>query len=403
MRAQVLTVTEDYVSFDISDPIPEVVVLDSFEQPSFKGSIKPGSIPYGVKQVDAAHVVVEKLIEGAIPNSVTHLFINTLNANTVIPSSVKHLFVLNFETDMTEFVPKTVKCLYIHCWDCSKAPQDWVHYLYIRVCTWRLLGTEDSRYEYDEEYHKSLFDSSFSVVKRTPKTMSASIGPTLTVGKTYTELIIDDSVTDTLKVPCDYTGLLRPGSIPIRVSRVIFKGKAVTVLEPGVITDSVTHLSVMNLTDEMAIPASVKHLAVMNFKSDMISYVPSTVTHLYVHVTDRMSAPQDRVHYLFYLLHSSAPNLKTLGAGRFDVSLSEDKPFKCMKTIVKRVPVEVLTSKDALLKVPVEPRTGGMERGAIPAPNSCVCSNQVLTAIAGLDERITALAVAVEILGQARK
>lgn len=407
MRVTVSSIRDGQVWFNIPQPIPEVIRL-----PYFTGLIAPGSIPNGVKQVSATSHVVRELLPGAIPDSVTHLYLIYLSSKIVIPATVKHLFVLDFKADMIAFVPDTVTHLYIHNGDRKQAPPDREHYLY----TGALISIEKShkdqtKYVYSEEHREYVLDKDFLVVKRTPKAMPL----TITVGKTYTDLVISDSVTDTLNVPGTYRGLLRSGSIPKRITKVIFCDFGVKELEQGVITDSVTHLSINSLTAQMVIPPSVKHLAVTGFGRDMIKYVPSTVSHLYVYAPYRDAVPKDRVHYVFHLLDSSQHKLKTLENEGFDVSRSFDEPFKHMKLLVKRVPVETLVSKATSQEVPVGASKASSQEvptdasKATPhevpveaAPNTCACSNQVLTKIAGLEEQLATLTAAVKVLSQTK-
>lgn len=396
MKITVAKVTDAHVYFTISEPTPEVIDLPVFHRKGFEGSIAPGSIPHGVKQIDAASVTLGKLEAGAIPDSVTHLHLVTLNDKMVIPPSVKHLFLLDFKPGMIAFVPDTVTHLYIHAWDHELAPPDRVHYLFRRfsIPGWfNRNHTRDVRYCYSEEYQEHLFGSCFAVVKRTPKTvMPTSESCVLIVGKTYTDLVIPDTIMDTLLGPDGYRGPIRPGSIPRRITKLDLHNNRVTELEPGVIHDAVTHLSLRILTKDMTIPSSVKHLAIYDYAPSMIKYVPLTVTHLYIHVDDRELAPKDRVHYLFRAFYITDRNINLFEAEGLDTSLSTDAiPFEHMKGVIKREP------KKPTAKGVVDPKP------ACPSTATCSeCSCKAMTKIESLEAQIAALKATVDSLIQSK-
>ena len=393
MRVPVAKVTDTHVYFTVPDPAPEVIVLDgpygagfkgSIAPGSipygagFKGSIAPGSIPYGVKQIEAATIDLACLEPKAIPDSVTHLHLYDLNAQTVIPASVKHLFVLNFKADSIAFVPDTVTHLYVHVCDRGLAPVDQVHYLFARASVPGWISSkypQDPKYRYREEYQEFFFDSCFAVVKRTPKAVVPA--PTepcvLVVGKTYTDLVISDAITDTLIVPNAYAGPIRPGSIPERITKLDLTNCSINELEPRAIGETVTHLFLRTLTEKLAVPPSITHLVVWYFQSPMIKYVPSTVTHLYIHTGDSKYAPQDRVHYLFHPSNISDSNLTRFETEKLDVSLELNKPFENMGAVFKREPKK-------------------------PIANDC--SGIILAEITKLNARIDSLVTAVEELAK---
>lgn len=170
-----------------------------------------------------------------------------------------------------------------------------------------------------------------------PVSAAAPVPLTITVGKTYSDLVIDDSVTDTLKLSSVGVGL-RPGSIPTRITRIDFEKCIVSELESGVITDSVTHLFLNKLTQRISIPASVKHLAVLNFEKHMIQYVPATVTHMYIHIKDQQLRPE-QVHYLFDRGPNSLDAYVSIEQGPFGITkFCDSKPFQSMWSIYKVTP-----------------------------------------------------------------
>lgn len=211
--------------------------------PKMKGRLSSSSIPAHVERVDASECIIKELEAGVIANTVTHLYLRTLTRSMVIPASVKHLFVFDFKQHMITFVPVTVTHLYLHVADRKEGPADRIHYLFRSGAYAYKIYSEDGKYNLDEGSYDHSFDTSRFVIKRTPKQLvpPALVQDLITVGETYQELIIDDSVTDILCIPT-FTGLIRPGSIPTRITQVDMKNCSMDELEPGVISDSVTHL-----------------------------------------------------------------------------------------------------------------------------------------------------------------
>lgn len=292
---QVSLVKSQYVEFNIPEPVPEAIIL-----PNFNGTIRPGSIPSQVKRIDAVQGTITELLPGSIPDSVTHLYLEELTSSMVIPSSVTHLVVLDFKKDMIAFVPSTVTHLYVHAVDHTKAPADRDHYFFTRGTFDMSRYFKGKGYNLGEQFEDDSFGSILSVIKRTIDSTTTEPTPVpidtepvsidtelksvpidtepepeqtpsteITVGKTYTDLGILESVGRWIVVPA-FAGSIRPGSIPERIVCVNLKNCDVTELEPGVITDSVTHLFLRELNGRMTIPASVKYLAILNFKRCML-------------------------------------------------------------------------------------------------------------------------------------
>lgn len=96
----------------------------------FKHPIPSGSIPDRVKRVDMQSVLTDELELGAIPNSVTHLFLRVLTKDMVIPGSVTDLFIRDFNRSMIKLVPASIVNLFIHMGNREHAPTDRAHYLF---------------------------------------------------------------------------------------------------------------------------------------------------------------------------------------------------------------------------------------------------------------------------------
>lgn len=126
-------------------------------------------------------------------------------------------------------------------------------------------------------------------------------------GKHYVKLVIPDPVPTDIVIPMLEGRMIRPGSIPLEVTRVDYRDGSLIELEKGVITDAVTHLLVAKLTERMAIPASVTDLFVLDFKTHMLKRVPKTVTHLYVHAADHRQVPASIPNYLFHMGPTTIP------------------------------------------------------------------------------------------------
>ena len=313
---------------------PQVYTL-----PRSAKTIVPGSIPEGTERVDAHVRIFTELLPGAIPDSVTHMYVKKLTSNIHIPSTVKHLAVLDFKKKMIAHVPDTVTHLYVHVLDSAEAPLDQIHYLFI-LSIHNIGSSIKKGFNLSKPFDKNLFGYPWTIVKCIPKHTAVESKPEpptetgIIVGKTYTELIINDAEGTGLFPPI-FTGLLRPGSIPSRFTCVNLKNNSVAELEPGVITDSVTHLYLRELNEHMAIPSSVTHLAILNYKSSMLQYVPPTVTHLHIHYYDRAQAPVDLPHYLFNMcpIERSECERGTI----YSVSESyEDQSFGYSTNVVKR-------------------------------------------------------------------
>lgn len=330
MRLTILKVTDSQVWFNIPEPVPEVIIL-----PSFEGSIAPKRIPYGVKRIRSSLTTYNKLTSGAIPSSLTHLCLNQLIEGSIIPPSVRHLFLFNFRKETIALIPKTVTHLYIHYWDHEKAPSDRIHYLFAGLKDAASEYVRCRAFDHAEEQQETFFDGPFWFVKRIPKLCE------LTVGKTYTELIISDSETDTLVIPEGYKGPIRPGSIPKTITKLDLHNCLFSDLGEDFITDSVTHLFLFSITKQTVIPASVTHLAVEKYCSDTTQYIPSTVTHLYIHISYQCNAPPDRAHYLFWFEQISNDNPLAYKTDKLDASgPHSDMPFECIRSAFKREPRE---------------------------------------------------------------
>lgn len=336
---QVSLAKSQYVEFNIPEPVPEVIVL-----PEFEGMIRPGSIPPQVKIIDAHACTITKLEPGAIPNSVTHLYLRNLTKDMVIPASVTHLVVFIFREDMIRFVPLTVTHLYIHTANHQDAPADRDHYYYNGGALGIPQYLRRRGYILGELFQDESFGHALSVIKRTCEQPATELEqPTemvIRVGKVYTELDISES--GECIIPPAFTGRLRPGSIPERFVCVNLKNCEIDELEPGVITDSVTHLFLRELNEHMTIPASVKHLAIFNFRRNMLQYVPSTVTNLYIHLADRYDMPTDRPHYVFRMQGFERKQFR-LQRDIYDVTGPfSDSRFGYKTTFAKREPKPTL-------------------------------------------------------------
>lgn len=344
-----LSATSLPIKFNICDPAPETIEL-----PPFKGILSSGSIPQGVKQLDTSAATLEGIEEGAIPDSVTHLLVRSLNERCLIPPTVLHLFVFDYSDCMLRFVPSTVTHLYMHRADHKQGPNR-MHYLFGCMSSIPIRSCENKGYESIEAYQEKLFGRILFIIKRKPKQVLAVthlIPDVITVGKTYTELVIPDSIKDTIAIPRNFKGLIRPGSIPDSVTNLVLISSEIYELEPRVIPDSVTHLSLRTLTPLITIPPTVKHLAVMDFNSETIKHVPSTVTHLYIHTADRTFAPKDRIHYLFHSIPLPDLDLASLGIDMFDVSMvTDDAPFAHIAIVIKREPKQSINAAQILIEV----------------------------------------------------
>ena len=256
--------------FDIPEPVPEMVEL-----PPFQGSIQPGSIPSQVKRLDMAWSLVTELVEGAIPDSVTHLWLRDLNEKMVIPSSVKHLFVLNFRKSMIQFVPSTVTHLYVHVWDAGHAPTNRIHYICSAMRKSKSFLEQDGQYEVSDMYSEHFFKDPSTIVKRTPKVGS------IIVGETYTELTIKCDQGD-LVFPEDFNHKLRSGDIPSGTKRIRFNDDYDRDIGPDIITDAVTQLVLGK-----------------GYARPLLSGAIPESTDLLIHADNLDYAPRDRPFFLY--------------------------------------------------------------------------------------------------------
>lgn len=297
----------------------------------YDNSINPGTIIEAVQVVNASESNITELLPGAIPDSVTHLYLKVLTDRMHIPPSVTHLAVLDFKKEMIAHVPSTVTDLYVHIIDREQGPTDRVLYLFSRCGSGIFEKVQGLEYNLSRSFEDKSFGTMLTVAKLIPKQ------PIIIVGKTYTELDIADDA-DVCLIPPTLMDLLRPGSIPTRFTSVNLKNSNICELEPGVLTDSVTHLYLRKLNGSISIPASVKHLAILHYTKDMLQYVPKTVTHLYIHFGDLSQAPNDMTYYLF-----CAGGFAGLAPDTKDSIYTTGKPYEELSfgystTVVKREP-----------------------------------------------------------------
>ena len=327
--------------------------LEVYTLPKYATSIEPGRIPAGTQSVDANVSQIFELKPGAIPDSVTHLYLCKLTEFMHIPPTVTHLAVQDFKKDMIAYVPTTVTHLYVHVVDREEGP-DRIHYLFSRNMPSSFHFVERAKYNIGKLTENTSFGILFIVGKLTPHQLATteivpeptvpseqSLETGITVGKTYTDLTIDDSVKNRIIVPA-FTGQLRPGSIPKRIECLNLKDCDINKIEEGVITDSVTHLFLVRLNGRMVIPASVKHLAILDFTRDTLQYVPKTVTHLYIHLLDCKHAPVDRPHYLFRMQGFEGKESMFQSDAYMVSEPYSASPFAYTTTFVKREPKPTL-------------------------------------------------------------
>ena len=256
MKVPVVQGTTNIAQFSIKQPTPAMIELSHFV-----GTIVPGSIPLGVRKINARSCHITELAKDAIPSSVTHLYLRRLNKSMVIPLSVTHLVILNFESHMALLVPSTVTHLYIYYTASEEAPAGETHYLFSSDPA-DLRVPSNNRYRIGDARSKVLFNDEVSTLKREHKSSPLPKIPTIFIK----DHIINPMLSD---------------------------------LEWRAIYVSDTHLHIRRLDKDIAIPFSIRHLAILNYTRDMLKYVPKTVTHLYIHLTDREEGPTDMEHYLF--------------------------------------------------------------------------------------------------------
>lgn len=303
------TQTGSVHKFYIPEPVPEMVVL-----PMFEGSIGAGSIPPQVKRLKCLSMVTE-LVEGAIPNSVTHLFLRDLNEKMVIPSSVKHLFVINFRKDMIQFVPSTVTHLYVHSWDIMHAPTDYVHYVFNTRSVSKTDFSQDGLYEVGQEYSEHFFTDPTTIVKRTPRAISSTLEETLRanciiVGETYIELTIEDDHGD-LVLPDGFNHKLRPGDVPLSTKRIRFNDEYNQKLEPGVINETVEQLVLGK-----------------GFKQPLQPGAIPVTTDLYIYTRNQEFVPTDQSFFLYENICAGpiCPSETVCSMWDFNHSCSKNRP-----------------------------------------------------------------------------
>lgn len=263
-----------------SDSI-ELVIPDSdtITFPSkFNYPIAPGFITDRVKRVDLQYAPITELAPGAIPNSVTHLFLKVLTKDMTIPESVTDLFIRGFEQDMIEFVPATVVNLYIHMSCRSCAPVDRTHYVFyfgsLKISKSRC---NPQMYTFEDPHNIKPFDEKLRIMKRVPKKVSKSLASvlveslavssqTITVGKTYTDITFDADA-ELIEFPDSVYGCIRPGSLDhLTKLRKIRWGVSMTdLIEPGTFPKQCIAL---------LLPASYKHpYEASEFRSDIWVYI----------------------------------------------------------------------------------------------------------------------------------
>ena len=189
----------------------------------------------------------------------------------------------------------------------------------------------------------------------------------VTVGKGPDfKLTIPDS--DTIVFPTGFSHPIPLGAITDRVTRVDLQSAEMGTLGAGVIPNSVTHLFLMIVTGDIVIPSSVTDLFVRDFQSHMLEFVPSTVTNLYIHMANRGSALQYRVHHLFYF-HDWKINEQKCDADKYVLSKqSTILPFYEKLRVIKRTPL-------SLAALPVE----GHIVDKVPAVEDCIVVGETYT------------------------